>query len=624
MSGICGVVGLKRDTDVRAVIAGMMEAAAHRGPDGRSTYVGGGAALGQLSLKLHRRDGGGIQSVGGDGAALKIAMDGTLFNREELAAWLGDGEGRPSGEGDAALFLAAYRKAGADCLRRVDGTYAVAIWNEADGTLFCARDPIGVRPFFYAFHDGSFLFGSEMQQLLRVPGFRRKPNERMIGDFLASEVDLRQDTFFENVHRLPPGSFAVVRDGGIRVTSWWDIDPARRAGLKGDDACGERFRELFVRAVRKNLQAGIPVGCNLSGGLDSSSIVCVADRLRASDGVAAPLPTFSLTFEDEACDESPHIRAVGEVARIEHHEYCADGDDVFAHIAAVQDRQGEPFRSIGVVLFWRLKELAGRSGVKVLLNGMGADEILGSINLYYIADMLKRGRWGTLRRTLNLLAARDPYELGLTPVQYLRRFGIRPLIPPKLAAWRMRRKGMPYPDWIDPSFAARIDLGNRITARRRRVFGELFQQCAYDAVRHEYTPLLLHFEDANNAGFGIESRFPFLDRDLVEFLFSLPTDQKMRDAVTKIVLRNGMRGVLPEAVRGRTDKGFINKRIDHWLRSRYAGQVEETLRGSALANLGAFRIPEILKKFEEYKGDPNLRITIWKAYILGVWSERFF
>jgi asparagine synthase (glutamine-hydrolysing) len=624
MSGICGIVGRGRNVDVRDVVTKMMEAGAHRGPDGRSMYVGEGVALGHLMLKLHPLDRDCFQSPSVDAGTLRITMDGVLFNRDELIGWLGEAGHRSGEQGDAALFLAAFRKSGPECLKRIDGTFAVAIWDEAGKTLFCARDPIGVRPFFHAFHEGSFLFGSELQQLLCVPGFRRKPNERMIGDFLASEVDLRQGTFFENVHRLPPGCFAWVREGTLQVTPYWDIDPARRTNLKGDDACGERFRDLFTKAVRKNLHAGLPVGCNLSGGLDSSSIVCVADRLRKSDGAVSPLPTFSLTFGDKACDESPHIKAVSDVTNIAHNGYNADDDDLFAHIRTVQDRQAEPFRSIGVVLFWRLKEIAARKGVKVLLNGMGADEILGSINLYYLADMVKQGQWRTLKRTLNALAASDPYELGLTPRQYLMRFGIRPLIPPKLAALRKRLKGSPYPDWIDPSFAQRIDLENRITAHRRRIFRELFQQCSYDCMRHEYTPLLLHYEDANNAGFGIESRFPFIDKDLVEFLFSLPTGQKIRDTVTKIVLRNGMKGILPESIRTRTDKGFINRRIDHWLRNQYASQVDETLRGKALGDLGVLRIPRILELFEKYKWDPNLRLTIWKAYILGVWYERFF
>ncbi len=623
MSGICGMVG--EGSEIVEGLAGLMAAGAHRGPNGAVTRGFAGAALGHLRLDVQQpgRDEG--QPLGTADGGIWITFDGEIQNAHELSAAIGNATGaRLANASHPRLVLAAYKAFGPQCLAHIEGIFAFAIWDDVAQTLFCARDRIGVRPFFYTFWRGNFAFAPEMTQLLALPGFARRPNEAMVADYLIGDINLRENSFFEGIHRLPAGKYALVQGANVDIRQYWDVDPDRRTEFPSDEQYGERFRELLQRSVEKNMIVASPLGAALSGGLDSSSIVCVADRLRSKSGMTSPLETFSLAFEDRLADESEHVRAVAAATNIRHNQYYADHENLFAHMRTVQQRQAEPFRSLGIVLFWRLKQLAAEKGMRVLLNGMGADEVLGGINLYYLADLLREGRWTELARTLGVLVERDPYGLGFSRGKYLKIFGVKPLIPPPAlrAWWGMR--GYAGPDFVAPEFARRMKLDQRLVARRPALFADRYRQMSYEGLRHHYTALLLHYEDCNNAGFGLDSRFPFLDRELVEFLFSIPRSQKVVDGLAKMVLRKGMRGVLPDSVLNRTDKGFIDRPVDHWLGHQYKDVVERVLWGRPLLQSGWLDVPRVQAMYRDYQATGRGRVTIWKCFNLGLWLETFF
>ncbi len=625
MSGVFGIIGSEAPAAMEDALARMAKAGAHRGPDGSALRQGPGYGIGHLHHQVFG-DRDAPQPLGDADERCWIVLDGDIQNYDELHAALFGGPPRAGAEPSfAALFLAAYRKFGPDCVKHIDGAFAVAIWDDEAKLCFLARDRLGIKPLFHARWNGAVVFASEIQQILALPGFPRVPNEPLVADYLVGDVDLSRETFFANIERLPAGSRVVARDGTLRIEDYWDLDPSRTVRFRNEAEYGERFREIFTRSVRYCMNVGLPLGSNLSGGLDSSSIVCVADALRRQAGETEPMHTFSLSFEDKLVDEGVHVEAVRKATNITHHSYFADGEDLFRHIPTVQARQAEPMRSLGVVLFWRLKQLAEGSGVRVLLNGMGADEILGSINLYYLADLLREGRWIELRRTLAHLVEADPYSVGLSARGLLREFALKPLTPPGLMRLKRRLTGSTgYPDLIDPAFARRVDLSERVLARRPAPYRDEFRRVAYDGLRRIYTPLLMHYEDTNNAGFGLESRFPFLDRELVEFLFSLPREEKVRAGTAKVVLREAMRGVLPESVRTRADKGFIDRRVDHWLGHQYKDVVERVLWGQALGDSGWVDIDRLRTIYREYQEGAGHRLAVWKSFNLGIWLETFF
>ena len=628
MSGLCGLVRLSAgsgDQELQPALSSMMQAGAHRGVDGTNSRVFDRAALGHLWLNIQRDGADELQPVASEDGKSWIVLDGEIQNADELRKRIESARGKPMSRASFPhLMLEAYTLFGNDFLIHVEGIFAAALWDSEKDQLLCFRDRLGVRSLFYAKWRSCFVFASEIGQILALPGFERRPNEQMIADYLCADTSLREESFFEGISRVPSGICLVVRAGNIARKQYWELDPEYRVELPDDAAYGERFLELLEAATQRNMQSPAALGAALSGGLDSSSIVCLADRIRTRRGESTPMETFSLAFEDKLVDETEHVQAVGAATRINHNQYYADGENLFSHMRAVQLRQAEPFRSLGIVLFWRLKQLSAAKGMRVLLNGMGADEVLGGINLFYLADLLRGGHWGTLRSTLDALVKHDPFALNYTPWQYLKVFALRPLAPASLRLQWRRLRGSQLPRYIDADFGRRAQIEQRIVAKRKPLFPDVYRQISYEGVRHHYTPLLMHYEDTNNAAFGLESRFPFLDRELVEFLFGLPREQKVRDGKAKIVLRNGMRGVLPDSVRNRVDKGFIDRSVDHWLAHQYKDMVESVLWGDSLRRSGWFDMKQLHERYRHYQATHDGRFIVWKSFNLGLWLEEFF
>lgn len=627
MSGICGIVKLQtqqRDQDLRAALDCMMTKGAHRGVHGADIKVFDQSALGHLWLNVQNDGLDEAQPVASEDAQHWITLDGEIQNADELRQRLEHATGKKMLKSTfPRLLLEAYRLYDVGFLNYVEGIFAGAIWDAKKQQLICFRDRFGVKPLFYAQWQACFVFASDINQILALPSFERIPNEEMIADFLCADTSLREASFFKGLMRVPAGYYLLVRNGLIEKKQYWDIDPEHRVELPNDDAYGERFRELLENAVRRNMMSS-SVGAALSGGLDSSSIVCLADHIRKGWGETSPMETFSLAFDDKLVDETEHVHAVGAATNILHNQYRSDDENVFAHLKTVQQCQAEPFRSLGIVLFWRLKQLSAAKNIRVMLSGMGADEVLGGINMFYLADLLKSGHWLGLRSALNALVKQDPFAMHYSHGQYLKVFGLRPLLPPKIRqSWR-RLRGNEKPPYIHADFNERADIGYRVVAKHPALFPDIYRQISYEGVRHHYTPLLLHYEDTNNACFGMESRFPFLDRELVEFLFGLPFDQKVRDSKAKIVLRHGMRNVLPDSVRNRIDKGFIDRRVDHWLGHQYKDMVESVLWGKKLREAGWFDIKYLQDRYRHYQATNDGRFLIWKSFNLGLWLEEYF
>ncbi|MCU0621954.1 MAG: asparagine synthase (glutamine-hydrolyzing), partial [Gemmatimonadales bacterium] len=301
-----------------------------------------------------------------------IVYNGEVYNWVELRRELEADGVRFQSQSDTEVLLAAYRRWGADCLSRFNGMFALAIWDGAKRELFCARDRFGVKPFYYQ-HDGrTFAFASEARALALTQPHRITPRASAIRDLLALDwVDHVSSTFFEGTWQLPPGHFMTVSPGGFSVHPWWALDPrAQAAGTAAD--WERRFEELFTDAVKLRLRADVEVGSCLSGGIDSSAVVTTASRLASK-----PIHAFSCAYDEgPAFDERPYMRATVEATGAHGHLVVPDGSDLWEVFDRLHDLQGEPTAGPGVFSQWKVMELAGRNGLKVLLDGQGADETL--------------------------------------------------------------------------------------------------------------------------------------------------------------------------------------------------------------------------------------------------------
>jgi asparagine synthase (glutamine-hydrolysing) len=601
---VCAIAGVTGPSaaDLQPIRA-MLAALRHRGPDdegylvaqsgrrearafaGADTVPGLGLprlpdALPPADLVLaHRRlaiidlsPGGHGPMASADGR-LWITYNGEIYNyvelREELRA-LGHVFRTAS---DTEVLLAAYAQWGEDALHRLNGMWAFAIYDAAAARLFCARDRFGVKPFHYAADGARFAFASEIKGLLAHPAVGPRADERRVRDFLvAGAVDEDDGTFFENVRRLPAGHSLTydLRARSFSVRRWYELpDHAPRPDT------GDEVRTLLEDAVRLRLRSDVDVGTCLSGGLDSSSLVALTARLRGGGGRRA----FSVVYPDAGLDESAFVDTMVAATGVEGRRVTPTASDLLRDLPALVHHQDEPFPSLGPYSQWRVMALASESGVKVLLDGQGADEVFAGYHYQlgpYLAEIARsRGMAAAAQ------AAREASRVTRRPLAFvlgLLAYHALPVPEAIRAAARSRAAthGRVPESLLEPSLARRL---GRPRGARHVPRASLAAERRAEIVQTSL-PALLRYEDRSSMAFSIEARMPFLDYRLVERALALPADALIHEGWTKAALREAVRGIVPETVRLRRDKlGFATPEA-RWLRE-IAPQVREWLGPSA-------------------------------------------
>ncbi len=540
-----------------------------------------------------------------------IAYNGEVYNhpelRDELAA-LGHAFRSTS---DTEVILAAYREWGTGCLSRLNGMFGFALWDGARRTLFCARDRLGVKPFYWQWDGRAFAFASEPRALVLTQARRPEPRPAAVRDLLALDwVDHESQTFFEGLWQLPAGHCLEVGPQGLAIRRWWGLDPDRRAS--GAPADLEReYAELFTDAVKLRLRADVEVGTCLSGGLDSTAVITTATRL-ARRGVHA----FSCAYDEgPAFDERPHIRAAVEACGAQSHLTVPDGGDFWDAFDAMAHSQDEPTAGPGVYSQWKVMELAHAQGLKVLLDGQGGDETLAGYFRYLptrLRDLAASGRWLAFARLWGPVAQR----LG-APTALLHTF--EPWLPAPLVEAARARFGQGKGRVLSRTLAR---LADDVPGWPRAERSGLWRQLAFDTLTRQL-PSLLRYEDRNSMAFSIETRLPFLDYRLVEFAFSLPDEQKLDGPTTKAILRRALADRVPESVRARRDKMGFETPADVWMRRRWAGEVRRRLERP-----GPFQDwvePSVLRaELEDFlAGRRAIGLQVWRWLSLEAWSRRF-
>ncbi|MGH9313766.1 MAG: asparagine synthetase B family protein, partial [Vicinamibacterales bacterium] len=384
MSGIAGVLHRDGGPADASALERMLAVAPHRGPDGTSIRVDGPIAMAHQRLTTTVEAARETQPVA-DGLGRLLVFDGRIDEYD--GARVGDGW-RTS---DAALVLSAWDAWGERCLSRLAGDFAFALWDPRERSLFCARDPIGVQPFYYAECGDLFVWGTELRQVLAHPAVDRTPDEGYAAELLTVYVRSEQATLYRGVRRLPPAHALVVDRGGIRMFRYWDIELVREIRYRRDEEYADHFRALFEEAVTCRLRSNGQVASHLSGGLDSSSVVVVAADL-AQRGCVGPIQAVSIVFPDRAeTDETPYIKDVVRAAGVAWIRVEAPTFDVAACRASVVRRRDFPDFPNDVVSDGIRRALAER-GVRVALSGEGGDQGLTG-SFFHYADLLRRGRF---------------------------------------------------------------------------------------------------------------------------------------------------------------------------------------------------------------------------------------
>lgn len=629
MCGIYGSIGFVPDK-------ARIDLVTHRGPDGDGwrefTAPGGRVALGHRRLAIIDVSDAGLQPMADPSCRYHLVFNGELYNyvelREELRA---NGEVFQS-ESDSEVLLRCYAVWGETCLDRFVGMFAFLIWDDWEKRLFAARDRFGIKPLYVVANQYGVAFASEIKQLLGLPGLSGRMNLGRIYDFLATGIaDHTAETMFDGVGQLRGGECMTVvaaSQGSLsmNVKRWYSIVKPGTLSLSEQEAA-ERFRSVLTDAVRIHLRSDVPVGSCLSGGLDSSSIVCLMSGMLGSLNGGVKVRTVSACYAEKSVDEKPFMDTVIKQTHAEPYFVFPRAEDVFARAMDITWHQDEPFGSTSIFAQYCVFKEAQRAGIKVMLDGQGADEQLAGYHggfSYYMADLLRRRRWLMAARTIG-----ERSRMHGTPVAAQLQHFIVPLLPTRLAVLlRRRHQALSQHDWLRSEAlhpygkqASAFQLASDLLGLPQVTdIATLCLTLTYAS----NLQMLLHWEDRNSMAHSIEARVPFVDHRVIELSLALGNDHKIVGGETKRVLRRAMTGILPEFVRKRRDKlGFATPEQE-WFR----GPLKDLAREGIEATLKRF--PSLLNAdgtralaADMFDGKRPVDFTLWRIINLGLWGERF-
>lgn len=556
MSGIAGIIHFGGAPVEPGLIEQMTAAMAYRGPDGIHHRVRGSVALGQCMLRTTPESLEETQPLTNEDESLVLVMDGRVDNWEELRQELLDRDARLRDPSDAELILRSYETWGQDCLRHIDGDFALIIWDARRRTAFCARDRLGNRPFNYHWDGKTLTIASEVHAILGLPWVRRTFNSGMLAEFLGAAWSSRDETFWKGISRLVAAHLMEVGAGGPSPVQYWEPELRAEPLFAGDEEYVDEYRRLLADIVRCQSRSYRPVACEVSGGLDSSAIFAVAEGIRRQGRLPAPgLEGYTLDFRGvPEADEMNYARAVGMHLDTFIQEVPPAEPPVEWYRRSAREYGEFPGYPNGAMAL-RLRETARARGSRVLLSGVGGDEWLGlGPPGHYYAEELALGQ---MRQVFACLKT-DVAELGVgSAAWWAVRSGIVPLLPESAKrAWhRILPKVQARESWLAPPLQAEVDhRRHRLASQVLPAMPRRAHRWQMGTLRDPYSAIAREMEERAGARLGIELRKPFFDRRIVQFAFSTPERLRSAGRSMKRLHRRALRGSLPASVLGRQTK----------------------------------------------------------------------
>lgn len=601
MCGIAGILLHTPNTTAPVHLKKMTDTLAHRGPDGEGMWSNSSDTvhLGHRRLSIIDLSKNAAQPLSYLNR-YQIVHNGEIYNYPEIRSFLQNKGYSFTTQSDTEVILAAYDYWKEKCLQQFDGMFAFAIWDEKEEKLFAARDRFGEKPFYYYEDAGNFIFASEMKALWAI-SVDKKINNKMLLNYITlghvqNCID-KEQTFFEDIYSLPPSHYLTYEPKGnqlSRITKYWSLNKEMRIDIEAADAI-EKFTEFFDLSVKRRLRSDVALGTGLSGGLDSSTIAYTISRLQnSSKDVPKMLQTFSATFPGFENDESKYIQSVSAALNFTNHQTQPTAVDLIRDFEKLCYHQEEPFSSSGIFAQYKVFELAKKHKVKVLFDGQGADEILAGYPRYihyFLQEVLSRHKLGATQ--IERKAFRKNNQLFRWDIK-----NIVAAFMPSHAAMHLEkleyRKTISHPDISE-------DFLNLLKHQEWVGIHKPIVTKLNDIIHFNITEMgleeLLRFADRNSMAYGCEVRLPFLNHELVEFVFSLPSQLKMHDGWTKFLLRQVMDKKLPDEIVWRKEKIGFEPPQKKWMEEPVLQDYIHEAK-KKLANAGILTKTSLNKKIE--------------------------
>ena len=533
---------------------------------------------------------------------LAITADARIDNRDELISSL-NLNGRPKETiTDSELILAAYEKWEETCPEKLLGDFSFAIWDAEKKKVFCARDPVGIKPFYYHFDEKTFRWASEPKAIFGDRVISKEPNLSLVCRCLKNQFDEPEETLYRNVYRLPPSYFMEAGMEGLHKKQYWDIDPALEIRYRTNEEYVEHFLDLFEDAVRSCMRNYGPSGALLSGGLDSSSIVCIAKKLSQRGRLPENgFETFSMIYDNLPCDERPYIDEI--VTQCEFKSNYFNFEDILPWLDLDQSKKYSDVLYLPTLYdFAPLLEKAQQNGIRVMLDGLGGDDLFAP-GYNHLADYFRRGSIYKCLMQLYWDTKISSYSSASLFLNYC----LVPVIPRPIKKMLkplvnlFRKNGIP--SWINKSVIQGIEQNQDDTPPcYSRKFPTYSQQRIYDGLRLGWNNnFALDSFERFASYFSMEIRHPFFNRHLIEFLIAVPEEKRWYHEYPKILLREATKGVIPDYVRMRKDKAEFSPEIDAEFKERQAERINNLIETSTLCDLGVIDRDKLWQWFRDYR-----------------------
>lgn len=632
MCGIAGII-VKQPQEMAASLGMFKDKLAHRGPDdhgwlvhGLTTERGRGVIPSQPATVglLHRRlsildlSESGWQPMSNPDGYLHIVFNGEIYNYIELRLELQAKGKRFKTSSDTEVLLAAYECWGAEMLRKLNGMFAFAILDSKKQEVFIARDYFGIKPLFYTLWRDGFAFASEIAPLLALPGINKTVHPQRLYDYLRfGFTGHAADTMIDSIKQLLPAHYLKISlksPNEIQPIRYWELEPTLNSSISFDEA-KEQMRALFLESVRFHLRSDVPVGAALSGGIDSSAIVAAMRQVQPN----LNLHTFSYIADDPKINEEQYVYIAAQAAQANTHLIHLKAEDLNRDLEKLVIGQGEPFGSTSIYAQYRVFQAAKAQGITVMLDGQGADEMLAGYRPYIASRVATLIKSGNIAAAVQLLSRSrslpNTNAIGL----FIR--SLEHVIPQSLHGIARKFIGQELvPEWFNRSWF--VERNVQLQSAKLPSGAQVLKHDLQDSLERITLPALLRYEDHNSMAHSIESRVPFLTREIAEFAFSLPEHYLVNEqGLGKAVFRDAMRGIVPDQILDRKDKlGFVTPE-KQWLLSD-SEHYKNLLLENELEQFEPLASQVILTELKNFKNNQKpFNWQVWRWLNVLMWSR---
>ncbi len=631
---MCGICGLWQPTGVNErLVRSMNEALVHRGPDDEGYYFDGPIGLGHRRLSIIDLE-GGRQPLSNEDGTVWIVFNGEIYNFLELRQELEAAGHRFKTRTDTEVIVHLYEDHGVDCVKQLRGMFAFAIWDHRHQRLFLARDHVGQKPLFFYQRNGAFAFASEIKALLQTSHVSPELDGSGMNHLISLRFTPGTQTMFKGIQKVPAGHSMVVEKGQSRLERYWDLQYTQK--LTGSEVdVVDRLKKLLLETVRSHLVSDVPIGAFVSGGIDSSTVASMM-------AVASPEPiaTFSIGVKQADFNELPYARLVAAKYQTKHHEAIIDEDLVklLPKLIWHMDELSDPF-GFGIFLVAQM----AKPHVKVVLGGDGGDELFVGYDRYvgntlvdyycYIPEGIRKH---AMRTVIKLIPDSYTYNSVAQKIRWINEMSLRSggeryaesmsflrfthEMKEKLFTRRLQKQ-------LKEDFYSRSKILEHFDAANAR---DIVDKMLYTDMMTRLPEHLLRSVDHMTMAHGLEDRSPLLDRRVVEFAASIPTEMKLKGRCVKYIFKQVAKDFLPPELLSRSKQGFAFP-LGYWMKARLGKLLESLFRKSRLADEGYFHQSYMMELLEQHRSgmaDHNYRLWIllnlelwWRIYMDGMVPE---